>query len=164
MLAAIMGPERDLAAERMARGVRCYGAWIEQKLVAYGWLSVGPEWIGEIQLEISPRPGEGYVWNCVTLPEFRRRGIFRALLLGISEHARSLGLRRLWLGSVAIPAEKALGPAGFKPALQSRLLSRGGWHVAFVRAAQDQSLAEDAKAVLRSGPGVRVWRSHTRRH
>jgi GNAT superfamily N-acetyltransferase len=159
-----MGPERDLVAMRMARGVRCYGVWIEETLVGYGWLSVGPEWIGEIQLEISPRPDEGYVWNCVTLPEFRRQGIFRALVLGISEHARRLGLRRLWIGSVAIPAEKVLGPAGFKPALQSRILSRGPWHVAFVRSAQDHSLAADAKAVLGSGPGVRVWRSQPRRH
>lgn len=164
MLAAVMGAEADLVAERMARGVRCFGAWIDQKLVGYGWLSVGPEWIGEIQLEISPRPNEGYLWNCVTLPEFRRRGVFRALLLGISEHARRLGLRRLWMGSVAIPAEKAVGPAGFKPALQSRVLSRGRWHVAFVRAAQDRSLAADAKAVLGRGPGVRVWHSHRRRH
>ena len=164
MLAAAMGAEGDLVPQRMARGVRCYGAWIDEKLAGYGWLSVGPEWIGEIHLEVSPRPNEGYVWNCVTVPEFRRRGVFRALLLGISEQARRLGLRRLWLGSVAIPAETAIGPAGFKPALETLVLSRGGWHVAFVRAAQDRSLAADAKAVLGSGQAVRVWRSHSRRH
>lgn len=159
-----MGPEGDLVAPRLARGVRCFAVRIDDAIAGYGWLSVGPEWIGEIQLEIRPRSGEGYVWNCVTVPEFRRRGVFRSLLLGISEHARRLGLRRLWIGSVAIPAEKAVAPAGFKPAIHSTIRSVAGWHVAMVRASADRYLAADALEVLGSAAGVRAWRSHPRRH
>ena len=159
-----MGPEGDLVAARLARGVRCFAVRIDDAIAGYGWLSVGPEWIGEIQLEIRPRRGEGYVWNCFTVPEFRRRGVFRSLLLGISDHARRSGLRRLWIGSVAIPAEKAVGPAGFKPALYSTIRSVAGWHVALVRGSSDRSLADDARLVLGSAARVRAWRSHPRRH
>ncbi len=159
-----MGPEGDLAATRLARGVRCFVVWVDDAIAGYGWLSVGPEWIGEIQLEIRPGRGEGYVWNCVTVAEFRRRGVFRSLLLGISDHARRLGLRRLWIGSIAIPAEKALGPAGFKPAVYSMIQSVAGLHVAMVRGSGDRSLAADARAILGAGAGVRAWRSHPRRH
>ena len=37
----------------------------------------------EAQLEIRPRPGEGYIWNCATVDEHRRKGIFRSLLVGV---------------------------------------------------------------------------------
>ncbi len=159
-----MGPERDLAATRFARGVRCFVVRIDDAIAGYGWLSVGPEWIGETQLEIRPGRGEGYLWNCFTVPEFRRRGVFRSLLLGISDHARRLGLQRLWIGSVAVPAEKAVGPAGFKPVFRSTILSVAGLHVAMVRGSGDRSLAADARVVLGAGAGVRAWRSHPRRH
>src|SRR5438309_6401657 len=118
VLAAAMGEEGDLAAIRFARGCRCYVVWIEGAVAGYGWLSTGPEWIGELQLEIKPREREGYIWNCVTLAEHRRRGVFRSLVAGISEHARNGGLKRLWIGSVAIPAERAVELSGFRPALQ----------------------------------------------
>jgi GNAT superfamily N-acetyltransferase len=159
-----MGGEGDLVAQRLARGCRCYGVLIDGGIAGYGWLSVGPEWIGEIELEINPRHGEGYIWNCVTLPAHRRKGIFRSLLLGISGHARNEGLKRVWIGSVDIPAEKAVGPSGFQPALRFTSATFAGLHVAWVRRASDHALAADATSILGSGAGMRAWRSHPRRH
>lgn len=106
-----MGSEGDLVAARLERGVRAFGAFREGELAGYGWLTAGPEWIGELGAEIHPGPGEAYVWNCVTLPEQRRLGVFRSLLLAIRERARSEGLERLWIGSQggAISAVKAAG-------------------------------------------------------
>lgn len=83
------------------------------KVVSYGWLSTSTEWIGELGLEISPAVGEGYIWNCLTLPEHRRQGHYRALLEGIVAWARGEGLERLWIGSIEDPAEKADTDAGF---------------------------------------------------
>ncbi len=94
-------------------------------IVAYGWLSSGPEWIGELGLELRSAPGEAYVWNCLTLPAHRRRGVFSALLRGMATQARIEGLVRLWIGSVEIPAEKAVGGAGFVPALHFELEPHG---------------------------------------
>jgi GNAT superfamily N-acetyltransferase len=150
-----MGSERDLVRPRFARGVQCFGVRIGAGLAGYGWLSAGPEWIGEIQLEIRPRPGEAYVWNCVTLTEHRRKGIFRSLLLGISQHARRRGLRRLWIGSVAIPAEKGLEPVGFHPVLRFASTRIAGLHVMRVTGSSD---------VVAVRPGIYVRLSEARRH
>ena len=108
---------------RLARGCRCYAAFEGDSVVGYGWLSTGPEWIGELQLLITPGSSEGYVWNCVTLPEHRRRGVYRSILARLPELARRDGLHRLWTGSVAIPGtsmigflpDRSGGPGGYPP-------------------------------------------------
>lgn len=164
-VASVMGADGDLVVKRLARGCRCFVVWTEEGGVGgYGWLSVGPEWVGELQLEVKPRPGEGYIWNCVTVAEHRRKGIFRSLLVGISEAARRDGLKRLWIGSAAIPAEKAVGPSGFKPALHFATLRFAGLHAMRVAAATDAHLGSDASAVLAIRPGLYLRRGRRRRH
>jgi len=91
--------------------------WVGNEIGGYGWLSTSPEWVGEIGAELQLRPGDGYIWNCFTVPQHRRKGIFRSLLIGIPRIAREEGLRRLWIGTVAIPAEKVVGPSGFTPVI-----------------------------------------------
>jgi GNAT superfamily N-acetyltransferase len=159
-----MGPDDDLVSARMARGCLCFAVWIDGTLAGFGWLSTGPEWIGELQLEIKPREREGYIWNCVTLPEHRQKGVFRSLVAGISLAARRLGSRRLWIGSLAIPAEKALAPLGFGVALHFDGLVLGGLHVMRVRRGPDARLATDAGNVLGVSPGLVIRGSHPRRH
>jgi len=161
-----MGPERELIPLRRARGCRCFGAWIEDSLVGYGWLSTKPEWIGEVQLEIKPRAGEGYVWNCVTVPEHRRKGTFRAILTGIAAVAHREGMTRLWLGTIAIPAERAVEPSGFKPAIHSDAFSFAGfnWGRAWPTPNASPLLVREACDVLGARPGWYVRRSQQRRH
>jgi hypothetical protein len=36
---------------RFETGRRCYTAWSEDRLVAYGWVSYDEEWIGESRLD-----------------------------------------------------------------------------------------------------------------
>ncbi len=171
LIAAAMGAEGDLVATRIARGCHCFGAWLGDELAGYGWLSTKTEWIGELELEITPGRGGGYIWNCFTLPPQRRRGVLSALLEGITARARTEGLTRLWIGSVAIPAEKAFGRSGFKPALVFSSVGIAGFHWIRVGPAPDAdpSLVGDARMVLglvgqpqRLGPTLRL--SRPRRH
>jgi len=161
-----MGGEGGLVATRFARGCRCFGARSGGELAGYGWLSTQPEWIGEIQVELWPGPDEGYVWNCVTLEKHRRRGIFSALLLGLTAWGRAVGLRRLWIGSVAIPAEKAVRPAGFKPALDFASATVGDYHWLRVQPAggAEPALVRAALEVLSVHPGAVLRSSQMRRH
>src|SRR4029077_9556198 len=162
---AFMGGEGALVAPRLARGSRCFVVWRGGAIAGYGWLSTASEWIGELQLEISPRPGEGYIWNCVTVEEHRRKGVFRSLLLGISQTARTEGMRRLWIGTVAVPAERALEPSGFRPALRFGFLRLAGLHSMQVTAAGEPRMVEEASAVLGVRPGLRpVVRAKRVRH
>jgi hypothetical protein len=65
-------------------------------------------------------------------------------LSGISEIARQDGLLRLWIESVAIPAEKAAGPSRFRPALRFRSLTVAGLHFLMVLNA-DPATSRDAR-------------------
>ena len=159
-----MGPEGERAADRLARGCLCFAVWIDGAVGGYGWLSTGPEWIGELQLEIKPREREGYIWNCATLSEYRQKGVFRSVVFGISLAARRLALQRLWIGSVAIPAEKALAPMGFVPALRFDSLRFGGLHLMRVRAAANRVMATDAASAVGVRPGLVVRGLHPRSH
>jgi GNAT superfamily N-acetyltransferase len=159
-----MGPEGDLVAPRLARGCLCFAVWIKGALGGYGWLSTGPEWVGELQLEIKAREREAYIWNCVTVPEYRRRGVFRSLVVGMSTAARRLGARRVWIGSVDIPAEKALAPIGFRPALHFNVARVGGLHLMRVSRSSEADLAAHGSAVVGVGPGLVLRASHPRRH
>jgi len=161
-----MGAEGDLVALRLARGCRCFAAWAGGDLAGYGWLSTQPEWIGELQLRIAPEAEEGYVWNCVTLPEHRRRGVFSLLLAGITGWSKEAGLRRLWIGSVAIPAEKALRPLGFRPVIEfsSRSVARLRWLTIGPAATAPADLVAAGYRVLSARPGSRVQRSTRIRH
>ena len=148
-IAEAMGGDGDRAAARFARGCRCFA--IEQpggQIAAYGWLSTGREWIGELGLEIAPGPGEGYVWNCFTLEDHRRQGHYRRLLEGF---VGLPDLRRLWIGSIDDPAEKADADAGFAPVLHFEVRSGLGMRVLRARPAPgaDRDLVSAALDRLR---------------
>ncbi len=102
-LAAGMSPTSPSSAQReidrrFTAGRRCYTAWAGERLAAYGWVSFCEEAIGEHNLRIQLRPCEAYVWDCFTLPEFRQKRLYSALLVYILSELRAGG------GSVAIPA------------------------------------------------------------
>jgi GNAT superfamily N-acetyltransferase len=164
LIESAMGEEASLVRPRFARGCRCFAVMTDGSVAGYGWLSTGPEWIGELQLEISPALGEAYVWNCVTLAEHRRKGIFRSLLGGVVETARGEGMKRLWIGSVAIPAEKAVAASGFRPAMRFTTFGAAGMHFVRVRATKENALGAEAERVLRVKPGLYVRRFQRRRH
>jgi GNAT superfamily N-acetyltransferase len=166
LIATAMGPEGDLVSARMARGCQCFGAWLGDELAGYGWLSTKPEWIGELELTITPRAGEGYIWNCFTLEQFRRRGVLRALLAGITERSHDERVSRLWIGSVAIPAERAFGPSGFTPALHfaSELIAGYRWLQVQSAPGADPTLAEAAHQRVGVPSGRFLRLSRQRRH
>jgi len=166
-----MGEEGDLVARRLARGCRCFGAWLGPSIIAYGWLSAESEWIGELGLEIRPARGEAYVWNCVTVPAHRGKGLFRAVLLRMAEQLKREGLARLWIGSIDGVGEKAIEGAGFVPVLRFRGVSMGGLRCLQVSRAEnaEAGLISAARGVL-DLPGRQLRlsallrRARTRRH
>jgi GNAT superfamily N-acetyltransferase len=161
-----MGADGDLVETRLARGCRCFVGWLGGELAGYGWLSTKPEWIGELELEIAPGHREGYIWNCFTLEPQRRRGVLRALLAGIRARASEEGFHRLWIGSVAIPAEKAFGQSGFTPALvfASEVITGYRWLQVGAAVGADPALVESAHHVVGVPSGRFLRISHPRRH
>lgn len=168
-LESAMGDEGDLVGLRLARGCRCLAVRSGGELAGYGWLSSGPEWIGELHMEIRPRPGEVYVWNCVTLPAYRGRGLFRALLEEAIQKAGREGRSRLWIGTVDGVGEASVAAVGFTPVLrvQATELAGVGWLALSAPDGADAGIVVHALAALGSGLPRSLFTPrliHPRRH
>jgi GNAT superfamily N-acetyltransferase len=161
-----MGTEAGLVPGRLARGSRCFGAWIGHELVGYGWLSTKSEWIGELELEIAPAAGEAYIWNCVTLAPHRRKGVFRSVLASVVATSREEGLARLWIASGGDLGARALEVAGFARAMRFDIGSRFGMRWLRVAAVEggDPGLFTSAREVMAIKPGFSMHRSKSRKH
>jgi hypothetical protein len=161
-----MEAESGLVPGRLARGSRCFGAWVGHELVGYGWLSTKSEWIGEIELEIGLPIREAYIWNCVTLARHRRKGVFRSVVTSIAGQAHKEGLARLWIASIVGVGGKTILQAGFQPALQFDASKMLGFHWLRVRPAQgvDPKLLASAREAVAIKGGLLVRRSIIRKH
>lgn len=115
-LAAAMGDGAlEEVYQRFATGRNCYAAWVEGQMAAYGWVSFVEESIGELGLNLTLLPGEAYIWDCATLPAFRQKRLFSALLGFTLKELRLEPLCRVWIGADLDNAasQRAIDRAGF---------------------------------------------------
>jgi GNAT superfamily N-acetyltransferase len=161
-----MGTEAGLVPRRVARGSRCFGVWRGHELVGYGWLSAKSEWIGEVELEISPPDREAYIWNCVTLDKHRRKGVFRTLVKSVVAKTREEGLAKIWIASETDLAENAIEQAGFVRVVLMNTGSRFGMRWLSVTPARgvDSGLLQAAREAMTIKPGMSIRRSKKRTH
>ncbi|HEV2236228.1 MAG TPA: GNAT family N-acetyltransferase [Ktedonobacterales bacterium] len=164
-LAAALGPDGEgELRRRRAAGSRCFVARVAGTLAAWGWVSFGVEAIGELERSLHMRPGEAYCWDCVTLPAYRGRGLYTALLGHLAATLRGAGAMRLWIGASRAnrPSVRGFAAAGFRPAVNLTYLRLGGWRHVWIGAAPhaDPALAADARRALAApgagDPGLRV--------
>jgi predicted acetyltransferase len=116
VLASVMGAGSSAEIlKRFETRRRCYAAWVEGKLAAYGWVSPEEEFIGELNLRIKLIPGEVYVWDCFTVPTFRQYHLYSALLTYIIAELRAEQLCRVWIGADLnnIASQRGIARAGF---------------------------------------------------
>jgi len=148
---------------RLARGCRRFEAWVGPDLGASCWVSTGREWIGEVERELRLPTGDCYIWNCVTLPSFRRRGLFRALVGAAVTTARREDFARAWIGSVdeASWTGQALRDAGFTQAARVELRGLAGIGLLHLEPAVDAD--PGAVASARAGLKTRGWAVQPRR-
>jgi len=133
---------------RFAGGRQCYVGRVEGRVATFGWVTcaVTPsgeeEGIGELGLSIRLREGEAYIWGCETLPAYRGRRLYPALLAYIVDElwaagprvvarptgmtcgprkggdpTRSGGVSRVWIGADAdnLASQKGFVLVGFQP-------------------------------------------------
>lgn len=136
-------PSPDLIIERFERGGRCLALWSEERMASYCWVAQGVEWIGEMEIHFRMQPGERYIWDCFTLPEYRRKGLYSALLSQMVKALAGEGVSRIWIGSNLENQSSIKGfeNAGFQPVVQIwfiRILSlRCFWLKAYPSAPRD---------------------------
>lgn len=104
-------------AEMQARfdvGHRAYVAEVGGVPAAWGWVATSAATIGEVRAHFLVPRGDRYLWNFVTLPAFRGRGIYPRLLEAIVA-LESATARGFWIAWA--PENRAsgagIGKAGF---------------------------------------------------
>lgn len=120
---SVMDPIAPTAlAQRFTLDKQCFAMQVGKLIVAYGWLTLGPEWVGEFERELQLQAGEAYIWDCATLPDFRRQRLFSALLSHLTHYLQQAGLRRLWIigNHPATAINQSVAAAGFQPILRLR--------------------------------------------
>jgi GNAT superfamily N-acetyltransferase len=79
--------EREVV-RRLDEGHQLFLLRVDGAPASYGWSASGPAHIGGLELHLTVPPGERYLWDFVTLPDFRGRGLYPLLLQDI--------IRRQW--------------------------------------------------------------------
>jgi ribosomal protein S18 acetylase RimI-like enzyme len=115
LVSAMDGVSSAGLLKRFENGRRCYIAQVEDQIAAFGWVSLDDEHIGELNLRIKLLPGEVYIWDCATIPAFRRNHLYSALLGYIIKELRAEGLCRAWIGADMDnrPSQQGMARAGF---------------------------------------------------
>ena len=141
--------------QRFTAGKRCYTGTVKGELATYGWVTFDEESIGELRLRIRLSPGEAYLWDCATLPEYRGLHLYPALLWYMINDLRSEGLQRIWIGADAdnLPSQKGIVLCGFQPIIDivlDRVLAIRMFWARECPGAPEQ-LVEDARRKLLGG-------------
>lgn len=156
LLADAMGAaDPAFVLDRFAGGRRCYAARVDDALAAYGWVSFGEEAIGEVQLRMRLDPGEAYIWDCATLPPFRRLGLYTALLAHMAGELHREGFCRAWIGADGdnLPSQKGIDRAGFQAVADLWIFHLGRMRLAWLiaRPGVPRRLARDVRHALLGG-------------
>jgi ribosomal protein S18 acetylase RimI-like enzyme len=118
LLAAAMDVPEAAVASRLARGCRALVLWQGDEVASYCWVSTGREHVGELARDLVLADGDAYVWDCATVPRFRGRGLYTALLRSVLAALAAEGRRRAWIGASTTneASNRTFAAVGFRPA------------------------------------------------
>jgi hypothetical protein len=83
-------------ASRIRQGHRPWLASIAGEPVGHGWAATQTADIGELGVTLHLPPGNRYLWNFVTLPPWRGRGIYPSLIQAMI--TGDIDAERFWIG------------------------------------------------------------------
>ncbi|HCI80474.1 MAG TPA: N-acetyltransferase, partial [Ktedonobacter sp.] len=81
---------------RIQKGNRPYIAFMGETATAYGWVATRMSGIAELQFSFDIPSGNLYLWDFLTLPQWRGQGIYPHLLQAIIEQEHAT--QRFWIG------------------------------------------------------------------
>jgi ribosomal protein S18 acetylase RimI-like enzyme len=117
-LAAAMNLDSpELIQQRLQKNRRCFCLRAAGQIAAYGWVTRGAESVGELEREFHLCDDEAYIWDCGTVPAWRRQGCYTALLSQLIYQLHGEELRRIWIGASRrnTASIRAFTSAGFQP-------------------------------------------------
>ena len=99
---------------------RCFTLRVSGEIAAYGWVTQGVEVVGELERRFNLHEREAYIWDCRTLPAWRRKGLYSALLSQIIVRLHEEDTPRIWIGASQHnrPSIRGFANAGFEPVIE----------------------------------------------
>ena len=119
-LAAAMGlPTAELIQKRLQGNRRCFILKAGGQIASYGWVSHGPEYVGELERQFNLDDDEAYIWDCATVPAWRGQRCYSNLLSRLIYPLHEEGVPRIWIGASRQnrPSVRGFINAGFEPVL-----------------------------------------------
>ena len=106
---------RRLAARRDAFAGEVEGPQGSRVMVTYGWMALTAEPLGNTGCSFDPPPGDAYLYDFATVPQYRGQGFYPALLRYILGRLAAHGIRRAWIGTAPgnIVSQRSISRAGF---------------------------------------------------
>lgn len=123
---SIMGRDTREVERREEQCHQPYVARLHGEVVAYGWSAAATASIGGLDITLTMPPRNQYLWDFVTLPQCRGRGIYprllQSILLAESE------TERFWIGHdfENIASARGIIKAGFQQVGRLHYLRGGG--------------------------------------
>jgi RimJ/RimL family protein N-acetyltransferase len=120
---------------RLARGDRCFVAWHEGRIVSARWLAADRAWIEYLGRDLDLLPGETYLYETYTAPEYRGLSISAAAGTRLAHLLAAEGLRRIVGGIVPEngPALRTAAKTGYREAGRTGYVRFGPWRHDFTR-------------------------------
>jgi hypothetical protein len=141
--------------KRFDASKHCYTGKVNDVLATYGWVTFDEELIGELRMHIRLLPGEAYIWDCATLPEYRGLRLYPSLLWYIIGELRAQGLKRIWIGADAdnLPSQVGMRMCGFHPIADFVLDYAMALHSIWIRrhSGASEQLVEDVRQAVLGG-------------
>ncbi|MDQ4078122.1 MAG: GNAT family N-acetyltransferase [Chloroflexota bacterium] len=109
-------PTAESVRQRLKGRRRCFILQVDDQIATYGWVTHGPEHVGELERRFYIPDDEAYIWDCVTLPAWRGQRFYSALLSHILHQLHHEGTPRIWIGASRLnqPSVQGMANAGFQ--------------------------------------------------
>jgi GNAT superfamily N-acetyltransferase len=109
-------PGAELIEKRLAAGRRCFSLIVNDRIITYGWVTHGVEAVGELERQFHLHEDEAYVWDCGTVPAWRRQGCYSALLSHMIDRLYEGDVSRVWIGASRLnrPSVRGIANASFQ--------------------------------------------------
>ena len=99
LIAQLANISEQEVEHRIQRGNRPYIAFVDEIPTAYGWVATRSSGIKELQFSFTIPSGNLYLWDFLTLPQWRGRGIYPHLLQAIiQQEQQEQAAERFWIG------------------------------------------------------------------
>lgn len=85
-------------------------------VLAYGWIARVGDQVDDLGFSLEMPPGEGWIYDCATIPEARGRGLYTALLRAMRAEFPARGLEHGWIGTEPRnwASQRGIARAGFQ--------------------------------------------------